>query len=193
MDQQTKRCFQCSRERPVGEFRRDAAFPDGRRSRCRECCSLPPLTRGERFWLLAARGGEDECWPWTGCATHGHGQVRWGGRTEYAHRVAWSLANGPIPDGEQVLHSCDNPPCVNPRHLFLGSQLDNVADMMAKGRRADTRGSACPTAKLDERAVSEIRRALRGGATPEELALRHGVDEWTVRDVRDRRTWRHVP
>jgi len=88
----------------------------------------------ERFWAKVDR--TDDCWLWTACrTTHGYGQFRpERSRGAQAHRVAWELTNGPIPAGMLVLHRCDNPPCVNPAHLFLGTQSDNMRDMYAKGR-----------------------------------------------------------
>lgn len=81
--------------------------------------------------------GEDECWPWTGGTDgKGYGLVNSAPNGETrAHRAAWVHYCGPIPDGVYVLHRCDNPPCCNPRHLFLGTQQDNMNDMYAKGRR----------------------------------------------------------
>lgn len=76
-----------------------------------------------------------DCIEWTGAkAGNGYGTVWMAGRMAYAHRVAWEKENGPIPSGMCVLHLCDNPPCTNPAHLFLGTQRDNVADMLSKGR-----------------------------------------------------------
>lgn len=95
-------------------------------------------TRGmslvERFWAKVDQsGGAEACWPWMG-GRHkfGYGNVEHDVR---AHRLAWELANGPIPAGLHVLHRCDNPPCCNARHLFIGTDADNVADMRAKGRQ----------------------------------------------------------
>lgn len=92
----------------------------------------------ERFEERVDRsGGPDACHPWTGTLSGGYGRIGEGGRgcrILYTHRVAWELANGPIPDGLDVLHACDNPPCCNVRHLSLGTHADNMADMAAKGR-----------------------------------------------------------
>jgi hypothetical protein len=83
---------------------------------------------------------ETGCWEWQGAKTKGYGMIGHGRRSDpgtrvkQVHRVAWELTYGPIPEGTSVLHSCDNPPCYNPTHLFLGTQADNVADMTAKGR-----------------------------------------------------------
>lgn len=86
-----------------------------------------------RFWAKVAKS--DGCWEWTGPRLpRGYGVIRADGRQTYAHRVSWLLHFGPIPDRAFVLHHCDNPPCVNPAHLWVGSQADNVRDMIAKGR-----------------------------------------------------------
>lgn len=92
----------------------------------------------ERFWARVDVRGPDECWPWIGYLdADGYGQIAEGGRCSEplaTHRVAWEQVNGPIPDGMDICHSCDNPPCCNPAHLFPGTHDDNMADMKAKGR-----------------------------------------------------------
>lgn len=93
------------------------------------------VTLAVRFWRRVKRGTRYSCWPWLGPRNQkGYGLAATGSRTEAAHRVAWTLTHGPIPQGKFALHRCDNPPCCNPRHLFLGTQIDNMADMRRKGR-----------------------------------------------------------
>lgn len=92
------------------------------------------LSFEERFWRQVDRREPDACWPWTGATIKGYGHSHWGREHYYAHRKSWELAFGPIPDGMVVRHRCDNPPCVNPAHLEVGTQADNVADMIARGR-----------------------------------------------------------
>lgn len=91
-----------------------------------------------RFWEKVDRtGGPDSCWPWTGAAPKhrgGYGLFQSNQKPKGSHRVAWEFANGPIPPGMQVLHRCDNPPCCNPAHLWIGTPQDNMSDKMNKGR-----------------------------------------------------------
>lgn len=152
----------------------------------------------ERFWPKVDKCGPDECWPWLAtCSGKGYGWI--GGGLErdhhglYAHRVAWELAYGPIPDGFFVCHHCDNPPCVNPAHLFLGTHKSNAADMLAKDRgpKPDWKGETAHNVKLTKAQVREI-RSLRPTHTYVELGQRFGVHYSTIWDIVNRRSWAHI-
>lgn len=118
-----------------------------------------------------------ECWPWTGAMRpNGYGHKKRHG-TNLAHRVVWIEVFGPISSPDiGVLHHCDNPPCVRPSHLFLGTDADNVADMMAKGREARNYGDDHHNIKLSDAQVAEIRDLRRRGLQLKAIAARYGVD-----------------
>lgn len=148
-------------------------------------------------------GGDDACWLWMGSRrSDGYGRIlrrRIDGSgcvtkrrgTIQAHRAAWIIANGRIPDGTKVCHSCDNPCCVNPRHLFLGSTRDNNQDRARKRRSAF--GERSPNAKLTTGEVLEIRRVYASkGASQQELAERFGVTQSLIHCIVYRKIWVHV-
>jgi hypothetical protein len=146
----------------------------------------------DRFWASVKKDPRS-CWEWQGhCKSGGYGYVRWRGPQQLAHRVAWELEVGPIPEGLRVLHKCDNPPCVRPDHLFLGTQADNVADMVAKGRGRAPRGAANANAKLSIEQVVEIRRRYADGEFQTALAREFGVSAGAVAGIVHRRRWAHV-
>lgn len=125
------------------------------------------------------------CFCWAGYVDRdGYGRIKVKGENILAHRVAWELFNGAIPEGEQVLHACDNPSCSRPDHLFLGDAAVNMADRNAKDRQA--KGERNGRAKLTERQVREI-RASAEGIRP--LARKYGLDPKSVRDIRSGRNW----
>lgn len=137
----------------------------------------------ERFYAKVDRGDSDACWLWRGCRNRkGYGQLRIIGKAYLAHRFAYEYVVGPIPDGLCVLHRCDTPACVNTRHLFLGTTLDNNRDMDAKGR-ADRQGQA----KLDAARAAQI-RATTGSHRA--IAEAFGVHQTTVTRIKNERIWK---
>lgn len=119
----------------------------------------------------------------------GYGILRRDNTDLRAHRVAYEMAHGPIPEGAMVLHRCDNPPCCNPDHLYAGSHGDNMVDRGAKGRQA--KGEASGTAKLTVEDVKEI-RAARGIVSQYRLAAAFGVTQATISKIQLGRWWKHV-
>lgn len=146
-----------------------------------------------RFWSKVDRRGDDDCWKWIGGSWHpfGYGLLAIDGINTGAHRVAWIIAHGTIPKTKHVLHRCDNPPCVNPAHLFLGSHTDNMRDKTSKWRHRY--GSKHENAKLTESAVRHIRAERAAGVTLRELAAQYGVALTTIwHAARGTKAWRHV-
>ncbi len=139
-------------------------------------------------------GGPDACWPWTGGTVRGgYGALKVNGRKRMATHLVYELDRGHPPEKPWVLHTCDNPPCVNPRHLWSGTQLDNVRDMVSKGRARAPRGEDHSMAQLTTGQVIELRtRYTRGGITHRKLAVEYGVATAVVSRIIRRETWRHV-
>lgn len=146
----------------------------------------------ERLWLLVDQsGGPDACWPWKGARNRqGYGRFAITSRKQgAAHRVALELFLGePLPADLMACHRCDNPPCCNPSHLFVGSALANKADCVAKRRHA--KGETHYKSKLTAADAIFIREA--SGVTDTELADHFGVARSTIRAIRRRATWKHL-
>lgn len=137
-----------------------------------------------------SRLAENGCWEWVGYkASGGYGAISQGGKNVRAHRVSYEAYNGPIPKGMVVRHTCDNPACINPDHLILGTQRQNVADREARGRR-DVKGSQIGTSKLSEQDVMEIRASTDSTA---DIAARYGVDKSNIWLIRAGKSWKHLP
>ena len=151
------------------------------------------LSEYERFLKRVQVGNPDECWNWTGARMKSgwHGEWNSSNGIELVHRAAWRLMKGPIPGKLCVLHRCDNPICVNPTHLFLGTQRENMKDMWAKGRAKPgvSLGEKHGMSKVTVEKVNEIRSSSMSG---KELAAKFGITPTTVCDIRKFRTWKHV-
>jgi hypothetical protein len=148
----------------------------------------------ERFWEKVAKS--DGCWLWTAFRTEkGYGKLAGSRSPVRAHRVSYELAFGHIPEGLCVLHRCDNPPCVRPDHLFLGTEADNSADMKAKrrGRGPAMQGTAHPRAKLTDEQVVAIRAAYQPRiVSAAVLAAKFGVSRATIDGIVSGRYWKHL-
>ena len=118
----------------------------------------------------------------------GYGQIKVRKKTRLAHRISYELSVGPIPPGLQVLHRCDNPPCVNPAHLFVGTHMDNVNDCLGKGRWVN--GPKNGMSKLTDEQVLKIRADTRTGVA---IAAEYKIAKTLVSQIRLRRIWKHLP
>lgn len=148
------------------------------------------------FWTRASKGLSDECWEWqAGRNRDGYGKYSWpvghGKRIRAAHRIAYLLHYGELPDNLFVCHHCDNPSCVNPTHLFLGTALDNGGDSAAKGRR---NGELNSNAKLTDTDVVTIRRRRNAGEKVRDIAKDYvAVTPEQVWAVAANKSWKHLP
>lgn len=156
--------------------------------------STPTLTT--RFWLRVQK--TDSCWLWIGhCDVGGYGIIHtayWhNDRQMKAHRVSYEIHYGSFPKHLRVLHRCDNPRCVRPDHLFLGTDIDNIRDRDAKGRRRQVRGEQQGSAKVTAAQVADMRRRYdQEHATCAGLARQFSISPSQVRNIVKRRDWQHI-
>ncbi len=142
------------------------------------------------FYARVYRRSDELCWNWQGHRTkHGYGRIS----GLLAHRIAFYLASGFDPGDELVCHSCDNRRCVNPKHLFLGTNADNIADRDAKGRHVALKGAEVGTSKLTVEQVKQIRLEYAlGGYTQTSLGVKYGVHHSCISFITTNKHWRHV-
>jgi hypothetical protein len=146
----------------------------------------------DRFLKKVQVGAKEECWPWlAGRKKDWYGNWHNNGNTEGAHRASWRLMRGPIPGGLFVLHHCDNPICVNPEHLFLGTQKTNLHDMDQKkrSRRVGKKGSQHGNSKITEAQAEEIRLSE---LTPKQLAEKYGISRSMIYHIISGYCWKHI-
>lgn len=146
----------------------------------------------ERFWAMVDKS--DSCWLWRGAVNDaGYGRFMWTmGKVLQAHVAALLLVGVKVLAGQIVCHTCDNPPCVNPAHLFVGTQRDNLLDMTSKGRRRHAIGENASSAKLTAVDVVEIRHMYAAGIGYQRIGATFGIHQSTVSAIVSCRTWRHV-
>lgn len=161
---------------------------------------IPELTGSDikRFWSKVVKGLRDDCWLWMAALEHGrfkhrqgYGVIRVQGRLVRAHTISYALVHG-YDHGLFVLHECDEPRCVNPRHLKGGTQRQNLEDMRARGRNRKARGSASGKSKLEASDVHQIRERLKEGEKNIVLAREFGVHSASITDIKMGRTWAHL-
>ena len=146
-----------------------------------------------RFSRFCKLNSATNCLEWTGTLRTGYGRFYLDGKWLSAHRVSWEIHNGPIENGLLVLHKCDNRKCVNPDHLFLGTQKDNMYDMIKKNRNKVLKGSDNPCSKLNEEQVVIIRDSYsNGNVSYRRLADEFDVSPKLIELVVKREVWRHV-
>jgi hypothetical protein len=187
-----------------GHYRRWLKYGDPLVQRQVQIHGVPEV---DRFWMKVDKRSEDECWEWQGFCepTTGYGRFTLSTRPTPesglrsigvgAHRYSFELANGPIGSSKIfVCHRCDNPPCVNPAHLFAGTQADNIRDMDAKGRRRGNqpKGEAHFKARLTDAMVLDLRRRYAAGESMRDAAREMGLGEDNIRKAARGDTWRHL-
>jgi endogenous inhibitor of DNA gyrase (YacG/DUF329 family) len=136
------------------------------------------------FKFIEKGSSEEECWQWIGCKVSGYGRFNHRGKPMKAHRVSWELFNNKKADGFYVCHTCDNPPCANPRHLFLGTNKDNMVDMLKKER--------CSASTLSAADVIKIKNLLKIGVTAIRLSKDFDVNVQTIYNIKHGKTWKHI-
>ena len=132
---------------------------------------------------------DNGCIEWVGASCRGYGSITLHGEKYKTHRVMYEEMFGDIPRGLFVCHTCDNPSCVNPEHLFLGSQLDNMRDMIAKGRQPDRSGENNPRSKLSKEDVLLIRRLAEEGTPRQKLSVMFDIGETQTRNIINKKQW----
>ena len=171
------------------------------KQRCQPLKDKPKQSYLDRFWTFVDKDAPNGCWLWTGCkCPNGYGGFSLRNKMVKVHRISWFIHNGDIPDiedsdyrGTCVLHKCDNPACVNPDHLFLGTHKDNMRDMLDKCRANKEKGEDRHSAKLTESQVLFMRAwHSYGDTTYKEIADFYGINQSTASRVINRLAWKHI-
>ena len=146
----------------------------------------------DRLWNRTDRS--NGCWIWLGAkVTDGYGEIMVNGKQIRTHRLAWELTNGSIPKGMCVCHRCDNPSCINPKHLFLGTNNDNIQDRIKKGRRGGPKGGEnYISSKLKSFQIKEI-RMLKGEMSERKIAEEYHIGKSQVHRIVSKQCWKSLP
>ena len=157
---------------------------------CKRWIGHPPE---KRIWAKIKKGDSDECWPYIGATKpEGYGFIMINGRSVMAHRFIWEFTFGPITGGLLVCHKCDNPPCCNPAHLFLGTPKDNLDDCKKKGRWADRSGEKAGNSKLTNDQIFKIREMSKLGFTQKQIGSEIGTHYTNVGRILNAKRWCHI-
>lgn len=147
----------------------------------------------EDFWKKVDIKGPDDCWNWLSTKNElGYGFYRFNKKFNKSHRLSYIFTFGEIPEGLCVCHKCDNPSCVNPNHLFLGTMKDNTQDMIKKGRAIIRKGEKHHKAKLTEEQVLEIRCLYKQGISQKDLAFKYNISIPTISQIINNILWKHI-
>lgn len=147
-------------------------------------------TPTDRFWKSVNAGLLSDCWEWQGAKRNGYGVMSIAGKVIYTHRFSYDLHYGPLPQGKEVCHTCNNRLCANPYHLFAGTRRDNIKDMYAKGRGNTANNYGGP--KITEDDVRQIRQLAAQGVHYPVLAAQFGVTIPAISLIVTRKRWPHV-
>ncbi len=184
-----KCCEKCGVEFSVANWNASRRFCS---PRCYHSIPRHRTTPPEDFFGLTIPEPNSGCWLWLGPAQNmGYGVVNYQRKAHLAHRIAYEITNGPIPEGMEICHRCDVPLCVNPDHLFMGSHAENMGDCRKKGRIRipGFQGSAHGNAKLSE---SDVRAIRADGRSLNFLAAKYKISKTTVSEIKSRKSWTHI-
>ncbi len=145
-----------------------------------------------RFWSKIKIKAPNKCWEWKGTKSHGYAIIRVNRHNVKAARLAYKIKHGEVPVNMFILHKCDNPGCVNPNHLFPGTQADNNKDMAQKNRCNPLKGEDNPLSKLTEKDVIKIRAKLNQGFTHRQIAKEFSVSYFLIGSIKRKKAWKHL-
>lgn len=205
-----KHCPRCGVDKPLDEFGKWKRY-GGVSPECKRCLADGANRRYERRaeaagrvfkrdpldYFLARIDTSGDCWLWTGYAVGrpgkpGYGRVYYGGRLFLAHRLSYALHNGDLPDGALICHTCDNPPCVNPAHLYAGTVQTNARDAVERSLYVPKLGEANPGARLTTAQVQEIRARWGSGEKQADLGREFDITASHIYRIVHGEAWRHV-